>query len=73
MGTNIYDMLFWIHKDDNRGMNSRWYVTFNFTMLRLVSFNLDYYWSLRQTREEKQVRTSYRSNKEHAASDLEHR
>ncbi|KAG0290919.1 glycerol transporter [Linnemannia gamsii] len=50
--TDIHSSLEWL--DNNRGMNSRWDVTFNFTMLRLVSFNLDYYWSLRQTREEKQ-------------------
>ncbi|KAH7059336.1 MBOAT-domain-containing protein [Linnemannia elongata] len=50
--TDFHSSLAWL--DNNRGMNSRWDVTFNFTMLRLVSFNLDYYWSLRQTREEKQ-------------------
>ncbi|KAF9126743.1 glycerol transporter [Mortierella sp. 14UC] len=49
--TDIHSSLAWL--DNNRGMNSRWDVTFNFTMLRLVSFNLDYYWSLRQTREER--------------------
>ncbi|KAB8532590.1 hypothetical protein FH972_025535 [Carpinus fangiana] len=30
------------------GLNSRWEVLFNITMLRLVSFNMDYYWSLNQ-------------------------
>ncbi|KAG0376065.1 glycerol transporter [Mortierella sp. AD032] len=48
---DFHSSLAWL--DNNRGMNSRWDVTFNFTMLRLVSFNLDYYWSLRQTREER--------------------
>lgn len=49
---DFHSSLAWL--DDNKGMNSRWDVTFNFTMLRLVSFNLDYYWALRQTREEMQ-------------------
>lgn len=28
------------------GLNSRWEVLFNITILRLISFNMDYYWSL---------------------------
>lgn len=28
------------------GLASRWEVLFNLTVLRLISFNLDYYWSL---------------------------
>ncbi|KAF2121727.1 MBOAT, membrane-bound O-acyltransferase family-domain-containing protein [Lophiotrema nucula] len=32
------------------GLNSRWEVLFNFTVLRLISFNLDYYWSLNDQR-----------------------
>ncbi|CAG8540046.1 22521_t:CDS:2, partial [Racocetra persica] len=31
--------------DSNRGLITRWDVTFNICMLRLVSFNMDYYWS----------------------------
>ncbi|KAF0433891.1 MBOAT-domain-containing protein [Gigaspora margarita] len=31
--------------DNNRGLVARWDVTFNICMLRLVSFNMDYYWS----------------------------
>ncbi|KAF9984213.1 glycerol transporter [Modicella reniformis] len=46
---SLHESLAWL--DANGGINSRWDVNFNFTMLRLVSFNLDYYWSLRQTRE----------------------
>ncbi|KAG0245828.1 MBOAT, membrane-bound O-acyltransferase family-domain-containing protein [Mortierella sp. GBAus27b] len=46
---SLHESLAWL--DENTGLNSRWDVNFNFTMLRLVSFNLDYYWSLRQTRE----------------------
>ncbi|RUP50267.1 hypothetical protein BC936DRAFT_139806 [Jimgerdemannia flammicorona] len=30
--------------DNYRGLNTRWHILFNFTMLRLVSFNMDYYW-----------------------------
>ncbi|KAF9183714.1 glycerol transporter [Haplosporangium sp. Z 767] len=47
--TSLHESLAWL--DENKGMNSRWDVNFNFTMLRLVSFNLDYYWSLKQARE----------------------
>lgn len=32
--------------DGFRGLLVRWEVLFNFTILRLISFNLDYYWSL---------------------------
>jgi hypothetical protein len=32
--------------DSYAGLMSRWEVLFKFTILRLVSFNLDYYWSL---------------------------
>ncbi|KAL5113227.1 glycerol transporter [Pleosporales sp. CAS-2024a] len=32
--------------DSYSGLMSRWEVLFKFTILRLVSFNLDYYWSL---------------------------
>lgn len=32
--------------DRYRGLLARWEVLFNFTILRLVSFNLDYYWSI---------------------------
>ncbi|VUC35832.1 unnamed protein product [Clonostachys rosea] len=34
--------------DSYGGLISRWEVLFNLTILRLVSFNLDYYWSLGQ-------------------------
>uniref|UniRef100_A0A8H7XN33 Uncharacterized protein n=1 Tax=Psilocybe cubensis TaxID=181762 RepID=A0A8H7XN33_PSICU len=36
--------------DSFSGIYPRWYVMFNLTMLRLVSFNMDYYWSFRQSR-----------------------
>ena len=32
--------------DSYGGLNPRWEILFNITVLRLVSFNLDYYWSL---------------------------
>lgn len=32
--------------DGYRGLLARWEVLFNITILRLVSFNLDYYWSI---------------------------
>ncbi|KAF1977167.1 glycerol:H+ symporter-like protein [Bimuria novae-zelandiae CBS 107.79] len=32
--------------DSYGGLNPRWEVLFNFTVLRLISFNMDYYWSL---------------------------
>jgi hypothetical protein len=32
--------------DAHSGLVSRWEVLFNITILRLISFNLDYYWSL---------------------------
>jgi protein-cysteine N-palmitoyltransferase HHAT len=32
--------------DSYGGLNPRWEILFNITVLRLISFNLDYYWSL---------------------------
>lgn len=32
--------------DSYGGLMSRWEILFNITILRLISFNLDYYWSL---------------------------
>lgn len=32
--------------DSYSGIMSRWEILFNITVLRLISFNLDYYWSL---------------------------
>ena len=32
--------------DGHGGLVSRWEISFNVTVLRLISFNLDYYWSL---------------------------
>jgi hypothetical protein len=32
--------------DEYGGLLSRWEISFNITVLRLISFNMDYYWSL---------------------------
>jgi hypothetical protein len=32
-------------KDNIKGVYPRWHISFNITMLRLVSYNLDYYWA----------------------------
>ncbi|RDL33305.1 uncharacterized protein BP5553_08744 [Venustampulla echinocandica] len=34
--------------DSHSGIMPRWQILFNLTVLRLISFNLDYYWSLSQ-------------------------
>ena len=34
--------------DNHGGLMSRWEILFNITVLRMISFNLDYYWSLDQ-------------------------
>ena len=31
--------------DSHGGLIPRWHILFNLTILRLISFNLDYYWS----------------------------
>lgn len=35
--------------DDWGGLYERWHVTFNISLLRLISYNMDYYYSLRQS------------------------
>ncbi|KAI8377970.1 MBOAT, membrane-bound O-acyltransferase family-domain-containing protein [Radiomyces spectabilis] len=37
--------------DQYQGYHARWHVLFNFVMLRLISFNVDYYWQCRKGRE----------------------
>ncbi len=32
-------------QDSIEGIYPRWHVGFNITMLRLISFNMDYYWA----------------------------
>lgn len=41
----------WQWLDDLEGFQARWHILFNFAMLRLVSFNMDYYWACRSTYE----------------------
>jgi hypothetical protein len=36
--------------DSYGGLLPRWEILFNFTVLRMISFNMDYYWSLNQDR-----------------------
>lgn len=36
--------------DSYGGLIPRWEILFNFTILRLISFNMDYYWSLDRSR-----------------------
>lgn len=38
------------HFDKYGGLIPRWEILFNFTILRLISFNMDYYWSLDRSR-----------------------
>ncbi|KAL9547252.1 hypothetical protein MBANPS3_006256 [Mucor bainieri] len=40
--------------DNWEGFQARWHILFNFAMLRLVSFNMDYYWACNS--EEKKVK-----------------
>lgn len=42
--SSLMEWGYWL--DSHGGIISRWEVLFNITILRLVSFNLDYYWSL---------------------------
>jgi len=36
-------------QDSFSGIYPRWHVIFNITMLRLISFNMDYYWACKNT------------------------
>ncbi|ORZ00156.1 MBOAT, membrane-bound O-acyltransferase family-domain-containing protein [Syncephalastrum racemosum] len=36
--------------DEYNGIQPRWHILFNFCMLRLVSFNMDYYWQIKKPR-----------------------
>lgn len=48
--------------DAFEGVQARWHVLFNFAMLRLVSFNMDYYWACKS----KQVQDVKDHHKENA-------
>jgi len=45
-GENISPPVQWAKTLDNFGIMPRWEVLFKVTVLRLISFNMDYYWSL---------------------------
>ncbi|CAO3608789.1 unnamed protein product [Cunninghamella blakesleeana] len=38
--------------DEYSGVLERWHILFNFVMLRLISFNMDYYWQMNKPRSE---------------------
>lgn len=42
--SSLHSLGTWL--DGYSGIMSRWHILFNITVLRLISFNLDYYWSL---------------------------
>ncbi len=43
-GTELENWGMWL--DSYGGIMSRWEILFNITVLRLISYNMDYYWSL---------------------------
>lgn len=43
-GTSLRSWGMWL--DSYGGIMSRWEILFNITVLRLISYNMDYYWSL---------------------------
>ncbi|KIK69770.1 hypothetical protein GYMLUDRAFT_34163 [Collybiopsis luxurians FD-317 M1] len=45
---DISSSLEFLDEEKYEGFYPRWYISFNITMLRLVSFNMDYYWACRQ-------------------------
>ncbi|KAJ2803268.1 glycerol transporter, partial [Coemansia helicoidea] len=47
---HIHPALAWL--DAHRGVLRRWDVTFNITMLRMVSFAMDYHWSKQQQKQQ---------------------
>lgn len=46
------------------GLGIRWYISFNFSMLRMISFSMDYYWSLSSNRNETFLKDSNLSERE---------
>jgi len=59
--------------DNYGGILPRWEILFNITVLRLISFNLDYYWSLEQNRGSSpiEVRPSYILKMSEILTDIE--
>jgi protein-cysteine N-palmitoyltransferase HHAT len=37
--------------DELKGVGMRWNITFNFTVLRMISFSMDYYWALTKSQD----------------------
>ncbi|CAD6505303.1 BgTH12-00795 [Blumeria graminis f. sp. triticale] len=61
--------------DDYSGIMSRWEILFNITVLRLISFNLDYYWSLdlkNENFEKKQLNLANLSERDRVATPAKH-
>ncbi|EEB09156.2 membrane bound O-acyltransferase [Schizosaccharomyces japonicus yFS275] len=52
--------------DHMKGILQRWHVLFNLTTLRLISFNLDYYWSLKS----KETLKTFMASKERSVESL---
>ncbi|ORZ20810.1 MBOAT, membrane-bound O-acyltransferase family-domain-containing protein [Absidia repens] len=44
----LHPAIAWL--DEYHGVLPRWHILFNFVMLRLISFNMDYYWQTKKTR-----------------------
>ncbi|KAF5393368.1 hypothetical protein D9757_000507 [Collybiopsis confluens] len=44
----IHPWLEFLDQEIYEGFYPRWYISFNITMLRLVSFNMDFYWACRK-------------------------
>ncbi|CAO3591600.1 unnamed protein product [Absidia cylindrospora] len=61
----LHPAMAWL--DDYPGVLPRWHILFNFVMLRLISFNMDYYWQTKKTRLE------YKSDDDLAVSTLSDR
>ncbi|KAE9408868.1 MBOAT-domain-containing protein [Gymnopus androsaceus JB14] len=45
----IVPSLAFLDEEKYEGFYPRWHVSFNITMLRLISFNMDYYWACKKT------------------------
>lgn len=47
LGGEKFGLVAWgEYLDSHGGLTPRWQILFKFTILRLISFNMDYYWSL---------------------------
>ncbi|EPB89074.1 hypothetical protein HMPREF1544_04065 [Mucor circinelloides 1006PhL] len=58
--------------DQYNGMLPRWHVFFNFSMLRMVSYNMDYYWHFKQPAPEHLVVTAEPTEKERIQTPCQH-